>query len=151
MNLEQLKSQGSIQDGYAKVPVEWTNDDGDVIKFDIYAKREMSAADYEFIYLGTGRERDIETGELLDDPLDSMFARRVHRLARLGEDQEPIPFETAKTFKHSLLTAISGAIATVEKKPNSKKKSTKTMNSGTNSSSTELVAEPLPKPRKRSQ
>lgn len=133
MNLEELVKQGSVQDGYEQVPVEWTNDEGEQVAFDIYVKREMSAADYEYIYLGSGRRIDPENGQFIDDGSDSFMARRVHRLVRVGDGTEVIPEGTARKFKHTLLMAMASAITKVERPVSvpSKKNSRKKMNSGT--------------------
>lgn len=95
MNLEELIRSGALlssaNDGPIKKKATW---EGKV--FDVLIKREMSAADFEYIF---------KDGD--DD--DSRMARRVHRLIYLA-DGERIPYETAKQFKPSLLLSLVMAI-----------------------------------------
>lgn len=132
--LDQLLSAGAlIENDTAIRPVLWTTEAGDVIEFDVIVKTEMSAADYEFIYLGFG--------DTSNDP--SYLARRVHRMARFGGG-EVIPLEQAVQFKPDLLRAICEAIGAVEKpipKPSSRQTS-----SGSNSSPPASAAKPSVKP-----
>lgn len=66
--------------------------------FDVFIKKEMSAADFEFIY--TNRKED-----------DTIMARRVTRLIFLGEKgEESIPYETASSMRWDLLLAMCKAI-----------------------------------------
>lgn len=122
MNLENLVSIGSINNGWSKKEVVWQNGE-DEVRFDILAKQEMTAADHEFIFLGGGRRLSADSKSGADEE-DSFAARQVHRMVRM-EDNETIPFETAKRFKNSLLLAICKALNEVEVQPDvedSKKK-----------------------------
>ena len=129
MNLSELIAVGSIDDGYELVSVKWqkTPDDtdnkgnvtkeGEVVEFDVLAKREMSCADYEHIYLGTGRQRDSE-GNILESDDDGVMARRVHRMCKWPSDSpdkpsEHIPEDVARRFKTSLLLALCSALSSV--------------------------------------
>lgn len=141
-SLSDLVKIGSIKQDWVKRKVTWKNGEEETA-FDILVKQEMSAADNEFIYLGTSLKRDSE-GNVIEGTDDSFAARRVHRMARMA-DNEAIPYETAKGFKSSLLAAMCVAINEAEKKPDvaeaKKKPATTKKSSGTNSSSTESAEE----------
>lgn len=99
MNLAELLAKGAaVREGYEPRPVKWNNGE-EVLLFDVQAKLEMSAADFEFLFFKTGDELDADR---------NFMARRVHRLALL--DGDPIPFETAKKLKTDLLMAISAVL-----------------------------------------
>lgn len=140
MNLQQLVEIGSVREGFEPVEVTWHNGDEEV-SFNILAKREMTAADHEFIFLGAGRKRD-EEGKMIEDDHDAYVARRIHRMVRLDNEgvAEVIPYETAKHFKGSLLIAMAQALNSVEKQPDAdeskKKPKPSKKKSGMSSSST---------------
>lgn len=114
MNLSELVGKGAfIDSGITGKSVSWTNDEGSSVEFEISIKNEISAADYEFIYLGFGAEDDADSER-------SLMARRVHKLTRIGDGKETIPVEDAKRMKHSLLMAICKRINEVH--ADSKKK-----------------------------
>lgn len=126
MKLEDLIAVGSIDRSYQRVSVTWQKapaDDGkdtEVVEFEVLAKREMSCADYEYIYLGTGRRYD-DNGQPLDVESDGIMARRVHRMCKWPSDDpatpdKHIPEDTARSFKTSLLVAICSALASVEER-----------------------------------
>ena len=95
MNLEDLIKSGALISSSANEPVlktvKW-----DGKEFDVKIKRDMSAADFEYVIKEIGDE-------------DSRMARRVHRLVYLAGG-ERIPYQTALQFKTSLLVALIGAI-----------------------------------------
>jgi hypothetical protein len=68
--------------------------------FDVNIKKEMSGADFEFIY-ASGKNDD-----------GSIMSRRVSRLILVGE--KSIAYEEAKKFKHSFLVALCNAINAVQ-------------------------------------
>ncbi|OHV12118.1 hypothetical protein [Kushneria phosphatilytica] len=110
MNLEELVRKGTIDDGFEEKTVQWDSGD-ETLEFQVFVKREMSAADYEYIFLNTaqlGREEDDSDG--------SFMARRVHRMVRM-QDHAAIPYNTAKRFKQSLLMALCSALNEVERSP----------------------------------
>lgn len=83
----------------------------DAFKFDIFVKLEMSAADYEFIFIESAGH---------DDP--HIMARRIHRMVRVldgdGSDDTAlvrIPFETASRFALPLQAAMCLCINEVER------------------------------------
>lgn len=120
MKLEDLIAVGSINNGYQRVPVSWQKTSDENIEFDVLAKREMSCADYEYIYLGTGRRYD-DDGQPLNSESDGIMARRVHRMCKWPSDDpkvldKHIPEETARGFKTSLLAAICSSLASVEER-----------------------------------
>lgn len=92
-----------IDEGIKTETVSWIKQDGSMVEFDVFVKAEMSAADYEFIYLGIGDNKQ--------EP--SLMARRVHRLVRMANGQS-IPLEDAYRFKRELLGAICEAINRAE-------------------------------------
>lgn len=108
MDLSQLMERGSVDTGFVEKTVTWDNGD-ESLEFTVFVKKEMSAADYEFIYLNMGNLRG-------QDDQDSLAARRVHRMIRM-EGYEPIPHETAKQMKQSLLLAICKVLNEVEVPP----------------------------------
>ena len=125
MKLQDLIEIGTVREGFEPVDVTWHNGEEE-LTFSVLAKREMTAADHEYIFLGTGRQRDAE-GKLIEDDHDAFVARRIHRMVRLNNDgvAEVIPYETAKRFKGSLLIAMAQALNSIEKQPDveeSKKK-----------------------------
>jgi len=136
MKLQDLLEQGGyVQTGYEKRPVSWTNDDGKAFAFFVIVKKEMSAADSEFIAWAL-KETDDNA---------SMLARRVHRLARFAPDEtggepEIIPLAVAVKMKPSLLAAIikaiDGVVIPQETTEQAEKNSTRPRKSGTNSSRT---------------
>lgn len=100
MKLSELLQKGASVDlGYEDKIVTWQNGD-EAVEFDVQVKREISAADFEFIHFGGGGEER------------SIMARRVHRLALM--EGEAIPFEDAKRMKVSLLVAIAQVLPNVE-------------------------------------
>ena len=115
MDLQSLLAAGAFISGdYVRKSVKWkhvdANQDEITNEFDVFVKREQSAADFEFIY----RARDSDS---------SLMVRRVSRLIRLGDNgQEPIPYETADQFQTGLLLALVGAINEVEEANAPKKK-----------------------------
>ena len=91
-----------------KKSIHWQSrgDDGTAVdvNFDVHIKRDMSAADFQFIF-SAAHDEDY-----------AMMARRVHRLVTLGENgDEKIPYEAAASMRVSLLIAICNAINEVEK------------------------------------
>lgn len=128
MNLQSLLAAGAFISGdYVRKNVKWNhvndNQEETVTDFDVFVKRDQSAADFEFIY----RPRDDES---------SIMVRRVSRLIRLGENgEEAISYATADQFHTGLLLALVGAINEVEKEnaPKEKppKEAEKTEDSGT--------------------
>lgn len=124
MKLEDLIAVGRINDGYKRVTVAWKKTpaldgvDAEIIEFEVLAKREMSSADYEYIYLGTGRQYD-QQGQALDVENDGIMARRVHRMCKWPSDDpkvpdKHIPEDTARSFKPGLLIAICEALSDAE-------------------------------------
>lgn len=115
MNLQSLIAAGAfIRGDYVRKSVKWKHVDGNqeeiTNEFDIFVKREQSAADFEFIY----RARDDQS---------SIMVRRVARLVRLGENgEEAIPYETADQFQTGLLLALISAVNEVEEENSPKKK-----------------------------
>ena len=115
MDLQKLIAAGAfIKGDYVRKSVSWKHVDENqaevVNEFDIFFKRELSAADFEFIY----KARDDES---------SIMVRRVSRLVRLGENgEEAIPYETADQFHTGLLLAFVTAINQVEKENTPKEK-----------------------------
>jgi uncharacterized hydantoinase/oxoprolinase family protein len=76
--------------------------------FEIFVKKDLSPADFEFIYTTEkGKE-------------DSHMARRVARCVFM--DGEPIGYDVAKSLKSSLLAAMCGAINDVQDKIGEAKK-----------------------------
>ena len=107
MNIDQLIAAGAIiSNSLIKKPVEWKRVDDNKKKvtstFDVFIKKSMSAADYEFIYLNReGKE--------------GFTARRVSRMVLLGDEgAEQIPFDLASNMHVGLLGALSAAINEVE-------------------------------------
>lgn len=93
-----LDEDGLIDEATEKRSVTWNKK-----TFDVIIKKEMSAADYEFIYFQmNGTETD-----------KSILARRVHRMIR-QEDGKPIPLNVTSIMKTSLLQAICNQINEVE-------------------------------------
>lgn len=113
MKLSELIEAGAVvQSGYQKVTTKWTNEDtGKEYEFDVEVKREMSAADHDFILIGYAQA---------DGEDKSYMVRRVHRMVRL--DGQAIPLATAESFKVTLLMALCAAIDAKEVKPVEKKK-----------------------------
>ncbi len=93
-----LDDDGLIDEGTEKREVTWNKK-----TFDVIIKKEMSAADYEFIYF----QMDATTSD------KSILARRVHRMV-LQEDGKQIPLAVTSRMKTSLLQAICGQINEVE-------------------------------------
>lgn len=118
MDLQRLLAAGAFIKGeYVKKSVKWKHVDANqeeiTNEFDVFVKREQSAADFEFIY----RARDEES---------SIMVRRVSRLVRLGENgEEAIPYATADQFQTGLLLALVSAINEVEEESAPKKKPAK--------------------------
>lgn len=99
MNLKDLIAAGAIaKSGFDDAVTRSVTWEGNT--FDVKIKRDISAADFEFIY-----------AQAKDDE-DSYSARRVHRFVMLTEE-ERIPYETARQMKSSLLIAICSAINSV--------------------------------------
>lgn len=101
MNLQDLISAGALSgstfNDVVKKSVEWEGK-----TFDVFIKREMSAADFEALI------RNVD-GE------ESVMARKVSLFVAL-KDGERIPFETAMLFKPSLLLKLASAIGDVHDK-----------------------------------
>lgn len=93
-----LDDDGLIDEGTERRPVTWNGK-----TFDVIIKKEMSAADYEFIYF----QMDATTSD------KSILARRVHRMVQ-QEDGKAIPLAVTSRMKTSLLQAICGQINEVE-------------------------------------
>lgn len=119
MDLQSLLAAGAgIKQDLVKKSITWENGD-DTIEFDVYVKRDSSAADVEFIHLARDLGED-----------SAVMARRVSRLVRLGNaGEEVIPYEDALLMRPSLLMRMCGAINEVQeppkKKGNSKKEDAK--------------------------
>lgn len=122
MNLQQLIESGALLGSsahdFVKKSVTWEGN-----TFDVFIKRDMSAADFEYVLKDVG-----------DD--DSRMARRVHRFVSL-DNGERIPYETALQFKTGLLIALANAINSVQKPLTAesnqvKKNSRRKKSSGTN-------------------
>lgn len=116
MNLDQLIACGAIiQPSLLKKTVTWKNRDDDGVMqeytFDVHIKKEMSGADFEFIFSNRLDEDDV------------VMARRVHRLVTLGENgEEKIPYEAAASMKPGLLLSLCAAINEIEKEDSAKNK-----------------------------
>jgi hypothetical protein len=108
MNLEQLMAAGAmLPNSLVKKTVTWKHRDDDKKMmtdiFDVHVKKDMSAADLEFIHLN-GNEHE------------GIMARRVSRLILLGEDgSERISFAVAASLQPGLLLSLCEAINAVEK------------------------------------
>jgi len=107
MNLDQLIARGAIiQPAMVKKTVTWKHrEDGELNEdtFDIHVKKDVSAADFQFIFSGQS-----------DDEY-ALMPRRVHRLVTLGENgEEKIPYPAAASMRLSLLIALCTAINEVE-------------------------------------
>lgn len=106
-SLNELVASGAfVNEDVRKEKGIWTKEDGSIVEFEIFVKAEMSAADYEFIYLGVGDKTQEPT----------YMARRVHRLARMANGDQ-IPMETASKFKPDLLRAICDVLNKAEIDP----------------------------------
>ncbi|WP_411887339.1 hypothetical protein [Hydrocarboniphaga effusa] len=104
LKLQDLLGAGVvISDDVVNEKVLWTREDGELVEFDIFVKREMSAADYEFIFLGLGEGSEDK----------SWMARRVHRMVKMASG-EAFPMSDVVRFKPDLLKAICDAINRVE-------------------------------------
>ncbi len=108
MRLKDLIDKGAFIDtGVMSRKVTWEGN-----AFDVLVKSEMSAADYEFIYLGLGDRAKV------DEHDKSLMARRVHRLVRIGPaGEDAISYEDAARMKHSLLMALCVQINEVHRPP----------------------------------
>src|SRR3546814_3555745 len=113
MDLKTLQGLGiATSIGVEKTAVEWDcgEQDGQPVSgFDIFVKREQSAADWEFITI-QGLAKTQGDGD------HNIMARRVHRLVRLGDDgPEVIPFDVALAWKPEFLLSLCTAINRVQK------------------------------------
>lgn len=110
MKLEDLIAAGAIivnPDERVKKSVKWTgevNGKSAKLEFDIHVKREMSAADFEYMVVQSS------------EPDVVRMARRVSRMVTLGDQgEQSIPYDVAREMKPSLLIAFVEQINLVEK------------------------------------
>lgn len=118
MKLDELLARsGALVDlGWTARTVEWKDDDAEAVSFSVIVKNEMTAADQEFIYLGLGDAR-LRSGKPKDQEEVSVLSRRVHRMIRMGDDNETIPLPVAERMKPSLLMAMVNVIDATETVP----------------------------------
>lgn len=112
MNLNGIDALGvTVVSELVKYFVKWPmkGPDGDVDGFDIFIKKRQSAADWEFINLPLAGKADASIEQ-------SLMARRVVRLCKLGDDgEQAIPYEVACAWKHDFLLAFCRGINEVQK------------------------------------
>lgn len=106
-----LKSGALIQEGIETKELTWNNGEEDIL-FTVEVKREMSAADWEAIYI------DSSTGKVGQHEEKSLLAAKVSRMVLI--DGAPVPRETAEKFRIELLHVLAGAINEVERPPKRK-------------------------------
>lgn len=115
MNLDTLIALGGVvPHSITKKSITWKHRDvstGEPVEhtFEVFIKRQMSAADAEFIHSSRGED-------------DAFSARRVHRLVRIldpNDAENPngasIPDDFSQNMDLGLLTTICRAINEVEK------------------------------------
>jgi hypothetical protein len=112
MSLENVLAAGATTDPtFVKQPVEWKTKDaqGDSVvhNFDVFIRKEMTAADFDFIY---SKKSDNEDENV-------RACKQIHRFVRMGDGSEVIPFQKALTFKVSLIVALLDAITAVQAPP----------------------------------
>lgn len=113
MKLDDLLARtGAILDlGWTRRTVEW-HDGTEAVSFSVNCKNAMTASDQEFIYLAVGDRRDTK-----DKGEASIMARRLHRMIRIGDDNETIPVSVAERMNPELIAAILKQLDVVEVPP----------------------------------
>lgn len=95
MDIKGLLEIGKWSGEFVEKTIHWNGN-----TFEINVKKDLSPADFEFIYASEKKEDD------------SHMARRVSRCVIIGG--EPIGYDIAKSLKSSLLAAMCTAINEVQ-------------------------------------